>query len=70
MNEQQILSRVILKDPEQSCWFEYTDPVDVIHTTQVDDVVPLLTKIERLVAQDGYFAAGFLSYEAASAFDT
>lgn len=69
MNEQQVLSRVILRDPDQSCWFEYIDPVDVIYTDQVEEVIPLLTKLERLVADREYFAAGFLSYEAASAFD-
>jgi para-aminobenzoate synthetase/4-amino-4-deoxychorismate lyase len=40
----------------------------VISTRQVSQVDPLLSEIEDYVAQ-GYYAAGFLSFEAAPAFD-
>lgn len=43
-------------------------PVTVISTSTVDDVLPALLEIQSWVNQ-GYCAAGYLSYEAAPAFD-
>ncbi len=46
----------------------FRNPVDVISVRSVEEVYPALREIQRLVNQ-GYFAAGYLSYEAAPAFD-
>jgi para-aminobenzoate synthetase / 4-amino-4-deoxychorismate lyase len=47
----------------------YADPVEVITTCDVAQVVDVLAQVEARVA-DGYHAAGYVAYEAASAFDT
>jgi para-aminobenzoate synthetase/4-amino-4-deoxychorismate lyase len=65
-----MLSRVILRDPQQNCWFEYKQPQSVIHTKQIADVAPKLAEIESIVERDGLYAAGFITYEAAAAFDS
>jgi len=44
------------------------DPLRVISATRLDDVLPVLAEVEREAAA-GRFAAGFVSYEAAPAFD-
>ncbi|MFC1484350.1 aminodeoxychorismate synthase component I [Candidatus Neomarinimicrobiota bacterium] len=47
----------------------FRDLQRVISTHQVGEVNPMLSEIEHLVGQ-GFYAAGFLSFEAAPAFDT
>ncbi len=50
-------------------WHVFKSPVMVLETFSIEEVIPLLEKIEDYVS-DGFFAAGFLSYEAAPAFDS
>lgn len=58
---------MILKD--DSAWLKYTDPRRVIVTDKLEDVRKALDETERLVDEHGWHAAGFVSYEAAPAFD-
>jgi para-aminobenzoate synthetase/4-amino-4-deoxychorismate lyase len=58
---------VLLRDNER--WLYFTAPYQVISAKRLDDVLPALQKIERLVRENKWYAAGFLSYEAATAFD-
>lgn len=46
-------------------WME--SPDIVLQATRTDEIVPVLQEVERLVS-DGYFAAGFLTYEAGFVF--
>lgn len=46
----------------------FRNPVKVIRAEQVDDVIPALRDVQEAV-DAGWYAAGFLSYEAAPAFD-
>ena len=46
----------------------YQKPVDIIETYVLDEVVSCLEKVQ-LAVDKGYYAAGYLSYEAAPAFD-
>lgn len=50
-------------------WLHFSHPHRVIEIQESDDVVPALREIEDLVTNNGWHAAGFLSYEAAPAFD-
>ncbi|NKB24114.1 MAG: aminodeoxychorismate synthase component I [Kiritimatiellae bacterium] len=52
----------------QPCWLQFSHPQKVITTYTSGEVVSKLQEIEQEVNQ-GYYAAGFLSYEAAPAFD-
>lgn len=47
----------------------FARPWRVIVATELTDVQPALQDVEHLVNEKGWHAAGFLSYEAASAFD-
>ncbi len=62
-------NRVILQDGRSGQWLHFSDPLRVLTTADPAEIPRLLSEIESLVAERGLFAAGFLSYEAASAFD-
>lgn len=49
-------------------WLNCSGPVDVVSTHLCSEVLPALQRIEQAV-QKGLYAAGFVSYEAAPAFD-
>ncbi|NSL52500.1 aminodeoxychorismate synthase component I [Calidifontibacillus erzurumensis] len=46
----------------------FCNPIKIIAAHQIEDVVPCLQMIQEEV-QNGFYAAGFLSYESAPAFD-
>ncbi len=60
---------VILHDPSREAWLSFLDPLDLIEIHSLDDIPPALQAIRHAVDEQGLFAAGFLSYEAAPAFD-
>ncbi len=45
----------------------FSDPIGVFETHKLDEVTTILEKVERAV-NDGFYAAGYVSYEAAPAF--
>ncbi|WP_182201229.1 aminodeoxychorismate synthase component I [Paraliobacillus salinarum] len=47
----------------------FTDPLAIYQASTLDQVLPVLQKVECAI-NDGHYAAGFLSYEAAPAFDS
>ncbi|NLF23994.1 MAG: aminodeoxychorismate synthase component I [Lentisphaerae bacterium] len=62
---------VILRDTPtdgEPRWLAFADPVRVLSSHTPSGVLPLLRQVEEAVAA-GLTAAGFLAYEAASAFD-
>jgi len=50
-------------------WLHFAEPKQIIAAHKLEDVLPALRETERLVNVNEWHAAGFLSYEAASAFD-
>jgi para-aminobenzoate synthetase/4-amino-4-deoxychorismate lyase len=50
-------------------WLAFDDPVRVIEAYRLEEVVPALAEIEAAVEARGLHAVGFVSYEAAPAFD-
>ncbi len=58
---------VILKNDD--VWWKFHNPHRVILTEKLEDVRKRLEEVERLVNEHGWIAAGFISYEAAPAFD-
>lgn len=50
-------------------WRHYQNPHQILQTDRLDQALPLLWELEALVERNGWHAAGFLSYEAAPAFD-
>lgn len=61
-------NRVLLYDHFFQCWLEFLNPVSVLVARRVADVWPAL-QAAQAEAQRGRWAAGWLTYEAASAFD-
>lgn len=51
-----------------SGWLHFHHPLHTIHTTQLAEVLPALREVEVAVSS-GLHAAGFVTYEAAPAFD-
>ncbi len=49
-------------------WRSFIDPVDIVQATTLGEVLPALERVERYT-RDGYYAAGFVCYEASTAFD-
>ncbi len=59
----------VLYDPQAGDWLRFSDPLEEIEIHAPDKVLSTLEYIEKCVEKEGLFAAGFVSYEAASAFD-
>jgi para-aminobenzoate synthetase/4-amino-4-deoxychorismate lyase len=59
--------RVILQYGPQ--WLQFDNPVEVIAVAEVGAVREALARAEEAVNRRGWYAAGFLTYEAAPAFD-
>jgi para-aminobenzoate synthetase/4-amino-4-deoxychorismate lyase len=59
-------------DFEEDCGprgrYRFENPIEVIEANALEDVRPALGRVERAAAE-GLYAAGFVSYEAAPAFD-
>ncbi len=49
-------------------WLDFREPLEVLEAQRPDGVPKLLERLDR-AARDGLWAAGFLTYEAAPAFD-
>ncbi|MBW2503641.1 MAG: chorismate-binding protein [Deltaproteobacteria bacterium] len=59
----------VLFDPAKQQWIRFCHPVEVLEVTSLTEVVPALEYLEQRVEHMGLFAAGYVSYEAAPAFD-
>jgi len=63
------IPEIILHHAEAGTWLRFHAPRTVLRTENPEEVLPALREIEALVEKKGWHAAGFLSYEAAPAFD-
>lgn len=59
---------VLLKN--NTAWQHYSNPHCIISVTSTNEVLDALREIEKLVNKNNWHAAGFVSYEAAPAFDS
>lgn len=60
---------ILLRDAASADWLRFEHPRRVITAAQPGQVLPALEEIETLVEKHSWYAAGFLGYEAAPAFD-
>ena len=60
-------NEVVLKVNNE--WLHFAEPRQIMVAKTLEDVLPAFREMERLVNVNAWYAAGFLSYEAASAFD-
>ncbi len=63
------LNTVILHDEKTGQWLLFEQPLKIYSTDNVQEVPALLASIEKEVNSKKLHAAGYLSYEASSAFD-
>src|SRR5215207_4351565 len=61
-------NEVLLKNKNE--WLYFSDPRQIITASKLEDVLPALREVERLIESNGWHAAGFLSYESAPALDS
>jgi para-aminobenzoate synthetase/4-amino-4-deoxychorismate lyase len=60
---------IIIRHGQTGQWLHFANPVRLLIARQKDQVIPCLLEIEEAVQNNGLYAAGFISYEAAPAFD-
>jgi para-aminobenzoate synthetase/4-amino-4-deoxychorismate lyase len=61
---------MVLRDPARGRWLRFGAPSAVVVARRVSEVREALREVESAVARRGLWAAGFLAYEAAPAFDS
>jgi para-aminobenzoate synthetase/4-amino-4-deoxychorismate lyase len=54
---------------ESGKWLHFSAPQQIIVAERLEEILPALHEMERLIEANEWYAAGFLSYEAAPAFD-
>jgi hypothetical protein len=57
---------VILRTPWGGPWRAFRGPSEVLTAWRPDDVRRASSRVDRAVREDGLYAAGFVTYEAAA----
>ena len=60
---------IILYHATEKQWYQFHSVIESITAMNTDQVLPALAEIENRVEKENLFAAGYLTYEAAPAFD-
>lgn len=69
--ERAVLSgTIILRDVSFNQWLRFESPREIIQAHALAEILPALERVENFVNQHNGYAAGFISYEAAPAFDS
>ncbi len=63
------MNNVVMRDASTGEWLQFERPLEVLVAHELQDVLPALNEVERSVNEKQLWAAGFISYEAAPAFD-
>ena len=63
-------NKLVIHDAKLKHWLCFQNPDEIIKADSVDQVVPKLQLVNDLVAKHQMYAAGFISYEASTAFDS
>jgi len=69
INIDDMINGVVIHDAALQCWLHFHNPRRIISAHRIEEVIPALNVIEKTVNKDGLYAAGFIAYEAAPAFD-
>jgi len=59
----------VLYDAQAQRWLLFQQPTAILVASHPDAVLPVLAQVQQAVDRQGYYAVGWLSYEAAPAFD-
>ena len=63
-------NKLVIHDAKLKHWLCFQNPDEIIKADSVDQVVPKLQLVNDLVAKHQMYAAGFISYETSTAFDS
>ena len=63
-------NQITIHDAENKQWLHFTNPVKIIETGDINEVISKFQLVEEIVNKEKLYAVGFLSYESASAFDS
>ena len=69
MTRSERTNQVVLKDASSGDWLHFSRPQQVICAWETAEVLEALQQVERQAEARGLYAAGWISYEAAPAFD-
>jgi len=61
--------QIILHSLADQCWLRFADPIEIVTARSLAEVRPTLRYLEAQVHARRLYAAGYLAYEAAPAFD-
>lgn len=64
-----MINEIVIRYARSGRWLRFVNPSEVIVARTPEEVAPLLSDIESKAKSQGLYAAGFISYEAASGFD-
>ena len=64
-----MLEKIILRNKKDDSWRIFSSPVEVLYTHDLNHVKDVLNEVQNKVEKKKSIAAGYLSYEAAPAFD-
>ena len=62
--------KILIHDATHSRWLSFSRPRHIFSVEKPETIIPTLEQIENYVRRDKLWAAGWLSYEAASIFDS
>ena len=63
-------STVVIHDASKQQWLRFKNPVRIIETTDIGEVLSKFQQIEKSAKKENLYAVGFVAYEAAPAFDS
>jgi para-aminobenzoate synthetase/4-amino-4-deoxychorismate lyase len=63
------MNQLIIYDAAEQQWLRFKNPIDIIQADSINQVVSQFKRVNQLIEQHQYYGAGFISYEAAAAFD-
>ena len=63
------MNQVIIRESKQKKWLQFKEPKEIISANCLEEVLPKLKLVNELIEKHQLYGAGFISYEASSAFD-
>ncbi len=63
------MNKIVIQDASAGRWLDFREPLQVIETQRMEEVLLKLREVEEMVQVPGLTAACFISYESGSAFD-
>lgn len=63
------MKNALLRDGQAQCWLSFAEPIVVLETFDPCEVMATIQAVEERVSAERWYAVGFISYEAAPAFD-